>query len=49
MGVCESDGEAVDRINLAQDWLKWQAVVNTISGFRATTKCGEFLGWLRNF
>jgi hypothetical protein len=38
----------VDWIHLAQDWLKWQAVVNTISGLRGYTKGGEFLGWLRN-
>ena len=48
MGDCEHDGEDVDWIHLAQDWLKWRAVVNVISEFWASTKCGEFLGWPRN-
>jgi hypothetical protein len=48
MGNCKHDGEHMDWIHLAQDWLKWQAVVNTISGLWASTKCSEFLGWLRS-
>ena len=37
MGDCKHDGEDVDWIHLAQDWVKWQDVVTTICGLWVST------------
>jgi hypothetical protein len=33
----------MDRIELAQNGDRWQALVNSIMNFRVSIKCGEFL------
>jgi hypothetical protein len=41
MDITEIDWEDADLIHLAQDWDKWQAVVNTV--MNRSVSCGKYL------
>jgi len=43
MGLREIGWEGVDWINLAQDWDKWRAFVNTAMNLRFSQKAGNFM------
>jgi hypothetical protein len=41
--------ESVNRINVAQDWDRWQVLVNIVLNLQLSLKCEECLGQLRNY